>query len=323
MEDLSRTTLSHLDDLAVRHIVDHLDMTDVTNLCSSSRSVYRLLHDMYTISLSFPLDNNYMIKDEAEKPVLAILTNGTTDKDCQSNTNKQIAKINIGNLKLLRLLCPNEEDEDCINSCSNYHQRILYNLYHRHWKRGTSFNLQSLRITVSEKVRRVSQVVSAMPALVEVDLHIPINTDEHVVLIEDVCSHPSIRKVSVTILLKTDHLRGFTLKLKSENLEELTLTGAGGLPVTKVDLPKLQSFRFLPQSRQEVAKLLAGANSTMSSTGFTLRFDFTEPMERLKLMHQQCPSLQFYNDVYIGDVCRDDFQDWARTIAERMYQDSC
>merc|ERR1719186_383934 len=170
-------------------------MSDVLNLCSTSRSLYSLLHDMYTISLSFPLDNNYMIKDEAEQPVLALLTNGNTDKDCESNTNKQIGKIHIGDLKKLLLQCPNEKDEDCINSCSNYNQRILYNPYHRHWKRGTNFNLQSLRITVSEKVRRLTQVLSFTPALHTVDLHIPIKTDEHVVLIQDLCSHPSLSKL--------------------------------------------------------------------------------------------------------------------------------
>ena len=139
MTSLHNLSLFHLDDLALRRIIDYLSVEDVKNLAQTSNQFECLLEQMFTVTLPFPLPDLDRVdtdiiggEEKLEKPVLEIVVDEETDKDSKTITRKQVGKININDLKKLWMECKNVHDESCVKSCSDYHQRILYNIYHRY-----------------------------------------------------------------------------------------------------------------------------------------------------------------------------------------------
>ena len=253
-------TIIDLDDLSIRHIINFLTVKDVKKLSISSKDLHHHLTRMYVVSLQFPLDETYVAD---KKPVLEIRTNGVTDKNCETNTKKQIGKINISRLKELCLECPDEESEDCVIACSDYQQRILYNIYHRHWKRGTRCNIHRLRVTVEGRVIRLVQVLTAMPVLSHLEIHFPINVYDSTSLMKAICSHPTIITLTVnilTVLDKPDNYRHLTTKFISTGLREITVSGSGSgsgqLPIADMKMPNLERFTYLPLQEEEVDNLI-------------------------------------------------------------------
>ena len=310
-------TIIDLDDLSMRHIINFLTVKDVKKLSISSKDLHHHLTRMYVVSLQFPLDETYVAN---KKPVLEIRTNGVTDKNCETNTKKQIGKINISRLKELCLECPDEESEDCVIACSDYQQRILYNIYHRHWKRGTRCNIHRLRVTVEGRVTRLVQVLTAMPVLSHLEIHFPINVYDSTSLMKAICSHPTIITLTVnilTVLDKPDNYRHLTTKFISTGLREITVSGSGSgsgqLPIADMKMPNLERFTYLPLQEEEVDKLINDEYETDKP------LDLSGARNMMKLIYEGCPNLKFYNDVFVGDTEKDICIDgWVICVAKRI-----
>lgn len=309
-------SLAQLDDLSLCHIMSYLTVDDIKNLSKSCPAFHELLNSMFTVSLPFPLDQDFMDNQTAwNKPVLEIVTRGVTDKLSRNSTNKQINKINSHWIKELRLECPlrleeSEDSEACLESCSDYHQRLLYNLYHGHWKRGTSFNVEKLHVTVCGKVERLTQAMASMPRLSHINLQLPITMEDLSWLIEGVIALPSARTVSITILPSSKTPKfGNSLKLKSTNLRDLSLNQLSkscfSLPIREMKLPRLETLLVLPEVKQEADILLKG--------------DLSGTRNRLRLVYRGCTRLTHYNGVFIGDIRRNvGFDDWVLSVANRI-----
>ena len=310
-------TIIDLDDLSIRDIINFLTVKDVKKLSISSKDLHHHLTRMYVVSLQFPLDETYVAN---KKPVLEIRTNGVTDKNCETNTKKQIGKINISRLKELCLECPDEESEDCVIACSDYQQRILYNIYHRHWKRGTRCNIHRLRVTVEGRVTRLVQVLTAMPVLSHLEIHFPINVYDSTSLMKAICSHPTIITLTVnilTVLDKPDNYRHLTTKFISTGLREITVSGSGSgsgqLPIADMKMPNLERFTYLPLQEEEVDKLINDEYETDKP------LDLSGARNMMKLIYEGCPNLKFYNDVFVGDTEKDIcIDDWVICVAKRI-----
>ena len=310
-------TIIDLDDLSIRHIINFLTVKDVKKLSISSKDLHHHLTRMYVVSLQFPLDETYVAN---KKPVLEIRTNGVTDKNCETNTKKQIGKINISRLKELCLECPDEESEDCVIACSDYQQRILYNIYHRHWKRGTRCNIHRLRVTVEGRVTRLVQVLTAMPVLSHLEIHFPINVYDSTSLMKAICSHPTIITLTVnilTVLDKPDNYRHLTTKFISTGLREITVSGSGSgsgqLPIADMKMPNLERFTYLPLQEEEVDKLINDEYETDKP------LDLSGARNMMKLIYEGCQNLKFYNDVFVGDTEKDIcIDDWVICVAKRI-----
>ena len=310
-------TIIDLDDLSMRHIINFLTVKDVKKLSISSKDLHHHLTRMYVVSLQFPLDETYVAN---KKPVLEIRTNGVTDKNCETNTKKQIGKINISRLKELCLECPDEESEDCVIACSDYQQRILYNIYHRHWKRGTRCNIHRLRVTVEGRVTRLVQVLTAMPVLSHLEIHFPINVYDSTSLMKAICSHPTIITLTVnilTVLDKPDNYRHLTTKFISTGLREITVSGSGSgsgqLPIADMKMPNLERFTYLPLQEEEVDKLINDEYEPDKP------LDLSGARNMMKLIYEGCPNLKFYNDVFVGDTEKDIcIDDWVICVAKRI-----
>ena len=310
-------TIIDLDDLSIRHIINFLTVKDVKKLSISSKDLHHHLTRMYVVSLQFPLDETYVAN---KKPVLEIRTNGVTDKNCETNTKKQIGKINISRLKELCLECPDEESEDCVIACSDYQQRILYNIYHRHWKRGTRCNIHRLRVTVEGRVTRLVQVLTAMPVLSHLEIHFPINVYDSTSLMKAICSHPTIITLTVnilTVLDKPDNYRHLTTKFISTGLREITVSGSGSgsgqLPIADMKMPNLERFTYLPLQEKEVDNLINDEYET------DMPLDLCGARNMMKLIYEGCPNLKFYNDVFVGDTEKDIcIDDWVICVAKRI-----
>ena len=310
-------TIIDLDDLSMRHIINFLTVKDVKKLSISSKDLHHHLTRMYVVSLQFPLDETYVAN---KKPVLEIRTNGVTDKNCETNTKKQIGKINISRLKELCLECPDEESEDCVIACSDYQQRILYNIYHRHWKRGTRCNIHRLRVMVEGRVTRLVQVLTAMPVLSHLEIHFPINVYDSTSLMKAICSHPTIITLTVnilTVLDKPDNYRHLTTKFISTGLREITVSGSGSgsgqLPIADMKMPNLERFTYLPLQEEEVDNLINDEYET------DMPLDLSGARNMMKLIYEGCPNLKFYNDVFVGDTEKDIcIDDWVICVAKRI-----
>ena len=315
-------TIIDLDDLSMRHIINFLTVKDVKKLSISSKDLHHHLTRMYVVSLQFPLDETYVAN---KKPVLEIRTNGVTDKNCETNTKKQIGKINISRLKELCLECPDEESEDCVIACSDYHQRILYSIYHRHWKRGARCNIHQLRVTVEGRVIRLVQVLTAMPVLSHLEIHFPINVYDSTSLMKAICSHPTIITLTVnilTVLDKPDNYRHLTTKFISTGLREITVSGSGSgsgqLPIADMKMPNLERFTYLPLQEEEVDKLINDEYETDKP------LDLSGARNMMKLIYEGCPNLKFYNDVFVGDTEKDIcIDDWVICVAKRIKNQMC
>ena len=315
-------TIIDLDDLSMRHIINFLTVKDVKKLSISSKDLHHHLTRMYVVSLQFPLDETYVAN---KKPVLEIRTNGVTDKNCETNTKKQIGKINISRLKELCLECPDEESEDCVIACSDYQQRILYNIYHRHWKRGTRCNIHRLRVTVEGRVTRLVQVLTAMPVLSHLEIHFPINVYDSTSLMKAICSHPTIITLTVnilTVLDKPDNYRHLTTKFISTGLREITVSGSGSgsgqLPIADMKMPNLERFTYLPLQEEEVDKLINDEYETDKP------LDLSGARNMMKLIYEGCPNVKFYNDVFVGDTEKDIcIDDWVICVAKRIKNQMC
>ena len=315
-------TIIDLDDLSIRHIINFLTVKDVKKLSISSKDLHHHLTRMYVVSLQFPLDETYVAN---KKPVLEIRTNGVTDKNCETNTKKQIGKINISRLKELCLECPDEESEDCVIACSDYQQRILYNIYHRHWKRGTRCNIHRLRVTVEGRVTRLVQVLTAMPVLSHLEIHFPINVYDSTSLMKAICSHPTIITLTVnilTVLDKPDNYRHLTTKFISTGLREITVSGSGSgsgqLPIADMKMPNLERFTYLPLQEEEVDKLINDEYETDKP------LDLSGARNMMKLIYEGCQNLKFYNDVFVGDTKKDIcVDDWVICVAKRIKNQMC
>ena len=200
-------------------------------------------------------------------------------------------------LKELWLECPDEESEDCVIACSDYHQRILYNLYHRHWKRGTRCNIHRLRVTVEGRVIRLVQVLAAMPVLSHLEIHFPINVFDSTSLMKVICSHPTIITLTVNILTVLDKPNGYrdlTTKFISTGLREITVSGSGGqFPITEMKMPNLERFTYLPLLEEEVDNLINDEDETAMPKYLRkrLRLDLSGARNRIKLIYEGCPNI--------------------------------
>ena len=181
--------LVHLDELAIRRIIDYLPFSDVLCLCSCSNRLHDIIHGMFTMSLPLPLDEDNVMS-VLGKPVLQLTSSGTTD-----NIRSQLKRVNVTRLKNLCLACHNSEDEKCVRRCSDYHQSILYNIYHKHFRSGTAFSLDRLCLTVDGKIQRLLQAMDAMDNLRTIEVHFPFNSFNYLELIESIFEHKTIRKV--------------------------------------------------------------------------------------------------------------------------------
>ena len=318
-------TIIDLDDLSIRHIINFLTVKDVKKLSISSKDLHHHLTRMYVVSLQFPLDETYVAD---KKPVLEIRTNGVTDKNCETNTKKQIGKINISQLKELCLECPDEESEDCVIACSDYHQRILYNIYHGHWKRGTRCNIHRLRVTVEGRVIRLVQVLTAMPVLSHLEIHFPINVYDSTSLMKAICSHPTIITLTVNILTVLDKPNGYrddlTTNFISPGLREITVSGSRQLRIDDMKLPNLERFTYLPLQEEEVDKLINDGYETDKPLDLSGARKLPRLPYMMKLIYEGCPNVKFYNDVFVGDTKKDIcVDDWVICVAKRIKNQMC
>ena len=191
----------NLDYPACRKIIDLIYLEDVINLSTTSSSHRQMIQLWYQFQVTFPLTHVW----QDDRAVLKIVkANSVTDSECVSTTRQQVSSVNISQLKQLVLICPDHDNASCLISCSNYHQRLIYNIWYKSWKQhAATFRLERLKIDVAGNASRLRVVLAYMDSLQELDLTFPMNLVDRSYLVDEACK-ARIKKLSIKILSSHD-----------------------------------------------------------------------------------------------------------------------